>query len=608
MKLSEFEPQDREKLASLGVSSLLDLALILPISYDDTYICSSPFINSQNVLHVKILSTRRTPKVFQMRLWCELWGCELDGVVFAPKPYHEKIFKKGSDLHVKGRVEFNGASMQVVQPRVIASINTITPKYKTSLHVKSVMTLMHKYISVSRLIDEGLSAKEAETLVLFHQPTHIFSMQFSSTGYTQEQLRVLKFVEIFSHLKKLSSKKIRHPSTARLYGDERAFVNSLPFRLTKDQTQAIADIKKDLSSDIATKRMIMGDVGCGKTMVILASVMMAYPHKSVLMAPTTVLASQLFEEAKKFLPLHVKIKLLLQDTPKKESFEDVDFVIGTHALMYRELPHFDLVMVDEQHRFGTQQRSFISSMAKKEHKHPHFLQFSATPIPRTLSMIQSSLIDFSFIKELPFEKKIDTCIIGKSNFKELLEHIQKEVSHKRQCIVVYPLVEESKAVNYQSIDEGRGFWEKNFKDVYVTYGKDKNKEAILQEFKEKGSILISTTVVEVGISLPNLSTIVIVGAERLGLATLHQLRGRVSRNGLKGYCFLYTNLSKSERLEEFSKTLDGFEIAELDLRYRQGGDMISGTAQSGKEFVWFEMEEDIAKEAKRRVEERTPPR
>ena len=152
--------------------------------------------------------------------------------------------------------------------------------------------------------------------------------------------------------------------------------------------------------------------------------------------------------------------------------------------------------------------------------------------------------------------------------------------------------------------KGVGFWEKNFEKVYVTYGKDKNKEEILKTFKEDGNLLISTTVVEVGISLPNLSTIVIVGAERLGLASLHQLRGRVSRNGLKGYCFLYTNLAKSERLEKFSQTLDGFEIAELDLAYRQGGDVVEGSIQSGKKLVWFDMgsDEEILREAKARLE------
>jgi ATP-dependent DNA helicase RecG len=174
-----------------------------------------------------------------------------------------------------------------------------------------------------------------------------------------------------------------------------------------------------------------------------------------------------------------------------------------------------------------------------------------------------------------------------------VEHIKEEIKHAHQTIVVYPLVEESETIEYQSIDEARGYWEKNFEKVYVTHGKDKEKESILEAFRDDGNILIATTLIEVGISLPNLSTIVIVAPERLGLASLHQLRGRVSRTGLKGYCYLFSKQKPSQRLLSFSKTLDGFEIAELDLRYRQGGDLLRGDVQSGKHFKWFDPLEDV---------------
>jgi ATP-dependent DNA helicase RecG len=207
-------------------------------------------------------------------------------------------------------------------------------------------------------------------------------------------------------------------------------------------------------------------------------------------------------------------------------------------------------------------------------------------------MIQSSIIDISQIKELPFPKDIDTRIIDGSKFPDLVEHIKEEIKASRQTIVVYPLVEESEVIDYQSIDEARAWWENNFEKVYVTYGKDKEKENILEAFREDGNILIATTLIEVGISLPNLSTIVIVAPERLGLATLHQLRGRVSRTGLKGYCYLFSKLSPSVRLKKFAQTLDGFEIAELDLIYRQSGDLLKGDIQSGKSFKWFDPKED----------------
>ena len=249
-------------------------------------------------------------------------------------------------------------------------------------------------------------------------------------------------------------------------------------------------------------------------------------------------------------------------------------------------------MIDEQHRFGTKQRELIHKLVSAGKAHPHFIQFTATPIPRTMSMIHSSLVEYSFIKEMPFKKDIDTLIIGKGQFKQLIERIEEEIKKEHQIAIIYPLVEESEVIGYQSVDEGRTFWDNKFDNVFVTHGRDREKEEVLREFKEKGNILLATTVVEVGISLPRLTTIVIVGAERLGLATLHQLRGRVSRTGLKGYCYLFTHQSESKRLEDFSRTISGFDIAELDLKYRPSGDLLSGTLQHGAQFRWFSMVED----------------
>ncbi|MBN1839098.1 MAG: ATP-dependent DNA helicase RecG, partial [Campylobacterales bacterium] len=568
---SEGDTVEAERLNKLGVETLLDLALLLPHSYDNTYLSSAPLLEQNNTLHVKILSIKQSPKVLQMLLFCEAWNIQFDGVIFAPKSYQKALFKQGIELHINGKVSFKNGRLQMLQPRSVTQINQLIPKYKTPLQNKTVLELMKRHLSLESLLNEGLHVKEAKSLLSLHFPIPKEVSVFEKEGYSPDIQKCLKFTEIYNYLKKLSRKKVTFPSCAKLEGNEAPFIASLPFSLTKDQQKVIGEIKRDFLSENATKRVVMGDVGCGKTMVILSSVMMAYPKKAVLMAPTTVLARQLFEEASKFLPLHVKTILVTQETDVKEDLEAFDFIIGTHALLYKELPQCALVMVDEQHRFGTKQRSLLATLVSKKAWHPHYIQFSATPIPRTLSMIQSSLVDFSFIKMLPFPKDITTTVIAKQDFKALIAHIKDEIAKKHQCIIVYPLVEESEVINYQSIEEGRGFWEKHFEGVYVTYGKDKNKEAILDTFKEKGNLLISTTVVEVGISLPRLSTIVIVGAERLGLASLHQLRGRVSRNGLKGYCYLYTNLAKSERLEKFSQTLDGFEIAELDLEYRQGG-------------------------------------
>jgi ATP-dependent DNA helicase RecG len=207
-------------------------------------------------------------------------------------------------------------------------------------------------------------------------------------------------------------------------------------------------------------------------------------------------------------------------------------------------------------------------------------------------MIETANIDVSLITSTPFKKDITSKVIHKSDFKELLTNINEEISKGNQILLVYPLVEQSEVLEYQSIEEARGYWEKNYNNVYVPQGKDKDNEQVLVEFREKGDILIATTVVEVGISLPRLSSVVIVGAERLGLSTLHQLRGRVSRTGLKGYCFLYTNQNSSERLDRFVTTTSGFDIANLDLKYRKSGDLLRGTNQSGNQFRWIDLAED----------------
>ncbi|MFC2057924.1 helicase-related protein, partial [Campylobacterota bacterium] len=308
---------------------------------------------------------------------------------------------------------------------------------------------------------------------------------------------------------------------------------------------------------------------------------------------------QLYEEACKHLPKQVKIALVMQGKDQGD-YRDADFIIGTHALLFKEdLPQASLVMVDEQHRFGTKQRQSLEALVStsesvntESYKKPHFIQFSATPIPRTQAMMESELLDVSLITTTPFEREVLTQTISKQDFPNLLTHIKDEIAQQHQVLIIYPLVEESSEVPYQSLEESRGFWEEKFENVYVTHGKDKQKEEVLLEFREKGNILLATTVVEVGISLPKLTLIVIVGAERLGLATLHQLRGRVGRNGLKSWCYLYSNSTENFRLEQFSQTTNGFDIAKLDLKFRDSGDILDGTIQSGQRFKWLDMAED----------------
>ena len=595
--------KDAKAFQKLGVKTLLDLALIIPHSFENTIPTSKPIPNTINVVKLTCKGYTRRSTLLQIDAYAHEWEFDVRVTVFNPKPFHYAMFKEGESHYVSAKVEYSYGKWQLVQPIILKEIGSIRPKYKTILQSKTVQRLMGDYVCVEALMEEGVDEKEATLLVTLHQSTSQSAALLQSTTFDAHVLPVLKSVEILNYLQKLSRKKVSFPASSRLLGDNKSFIKTLPFTLTNDQLNAIEDIRQDLQKPIACKRVVMGDVGCGKTMVILASVMMALPKRAVLMVPTTILARQIYEEALKFLPLHVKVSLVMGKSPLNEPLEDSDFIIGTHALLYQSLPVCDLVMIDEQHRFGTKQRELIHKLVSEGAAHPHFIQFTATPIPRTMSMIHSSLVEYSFIKEMPFPKDIDTFVIGKSGFKSLVSHIEEEIAHGHQIAIIYPLVEESEVLTYQSIDEGRGFWEKRFEKVYVTHGKDKDKEAVLEAFREGGNILIATTVVEVGISLPRLSTIVIVGAERLGLATLHQLRGRVSRTGLKGYCYLFTHQNGSQRLNDFTRTSSGFDIAELDLKYRQSGDLLSGTLQHGVQFHWFSMidDGDILERAKKKL-------
>ena len=593
----------KQLFKKLKIYSLLDLALIIPTSYNDTTLSTTPELGKVNTLEAKVVDSSIYNGKLRITFNVTQSGRRLSSTFFRVTPYHHKLFEVGSSHVIQGKLEEYKGYLQMVQPKSIKQIGKITPKYKTVLKESEIASLMEVYITEQNLFNEGLDSKEVATLMHIHFPKSMEEI-YEKGNFKPEFILVLKFVEAFNHIKKLRGKRADFPALRALTGDITPFIDNLPFTLTQEQKEVIVQIRIDLArEDKAAKRMVVGDVGSGKTMVILASVMMALPHKSILMAPTSLLALQLYEEACKHLPKSVSVALVMQGKDQGD-YREADFIIGTHALLYKDdLPEASLVMVDEQHRFGTKQRATLEALVSKGEQKPHFIQFSATPIPRTQAMMQSELLDVSLITTTPFEREVLTQTISKQDFPHLLSHIKDEIEQEHQVLIIYPLVEESTEIPYQSLEESRGFWESKFDNVYVTHGKDKQKEEVLLEFREKGNILLATTVVEVGISLPKLTLIVIVGAERLGLATLHQLRGRVGRNGLKSWCYLYSNTTKNFRLEQFTKTTNGFDIAKLDLKFRDSGDILDGTIQSGQRFKWLDMAEDeeIVKYAKERV-------
>lgn len=592
-----------EDIKKCGFASLLELAVSVPSSYIDTHLSTSLNVGEVHTFEAEVISAKRVSNRLVAEVKSELADRAVEVTVFNPKPYHSAIFKPGMRHTLQGKIERFGSKLQIVNPKKISQTGLIVPQYRSKLRQDIYRRIVDSLVRVDNLLKEGLDRGRAELIERIHKPDKRWiELYYRYGGFGPKTIEALKFAEAFDYFKRMGAKRKRFDAVKSLAGDISPFLKRLPFELTDDQKRAIDDIKSDLKSGVATRRMVVGDVGSGKTMVMLASVMAAYPQRAILMAPTSILARQLYEEAKKWLPESVDIALVTQ-SKEVGDLKDAHFIIGTHALLYRELPNAPLVMVDEQHRFGTEQRSALEKMVSSGKKRPHYIQFSATPIPRTQAMIDSALVDISLIESTPFEKDVSTYVIGERDFNRVKEHIAKETQEGRQVLVVYPLVEESEHIGYKSLEQSEDFWKRNFDGVYVTHGKDRRKDEVLAEFAQKGKILLATTVVEVGISLPRLSTIVIVGADLMGLATLHQLRGRVSRTGLKGYCFLFTRNYKSERLKAFANTKNGFEIARLDLKFRKSGDLPDGKVQSGKSFRWIDMAEDerIVKEARERA-------
>ncbi|MFA5502087.1 MAG: ATP-dependent DNA helicase RecG [Sulfurovaceae bacterium] len=592
-----------ELFHKLHISSLLDLALSVPSGYNDTTLSKELMPGNLLTAEASVKSIQKHGNKLQVLFDLPAFRRKVSATFFHVTPYHINTFIPNSTHFIQGKLNEYQGFLQLSQPKKINKPNCIIPKYKTVLKNSEMIELISSMLSYERLINEGLTPNEANIILMLHTPKNLDSI-YEQKNFKSNIVHTLKTVEAFNHFKKLKGKRVDFPATVALDGDEKAFVESLPFKLTNEQLKTISEIKSDFANiNKAAKRMIVGDVGSGKTMVILASAVMAMPKTSVLMAPTSLLALQLYEEAIKYLPKEMKVALVMQGKMIGD-YGEADFIIGTHALLYKDdLPEIDLVMIDEQHRFGTAQRHALEKSFSRGKTKAHMLQFSATPIPRTQAMMDSALIDISLITSTPFEKDITTKLISKEDFASLLSHIYEEIQANHQVLIVYPLVEQSEQIPYQSLEEARGFWENKFNNVFVTHGKDKDKEEVLLDFRENGNILLATTVVEVGISLPRLTMVVVVGAERLGLATLHQLRGRVGRLGLKSWCYLYSHNKTNERLESFAKTMSGFEIAKLDLQFRNSGDILEGTIQSGQKFRWLDMatDEKIISEAKERV-------
>ncbi|MBV1888017.1 MAG: ATP-dependent DNA helicase RecG [Urechidicola sp.] len=465
---------------------------------------------------------------------------------------------------------------------------------------------------------EEMNGRFAETLSvdilneqnLISKNDALFNVHFpkSQELLTKAQNR-LKFEELFFIQLQLIRKKMIHKSKIKGYPFEKVgnyfntfYKNYLPFDLTNAQKRVLKEIRKDVASNAQMNRLLQGDVGSGKTIVALLAMLIALDNgfQAAIMAPTEILATQHFNSMNSFLEeMDVHVELLTGSTKtkkRKETHEALEngklkILIGTHALIEDKVKfkNLGIAVIDEQHRFGVEQRS---KLWQKNELPPHVLVMTATPIPRTLAMSVYGDLDISVIDELPpGRKEIATAHRYDSNRLSVFKFMKDEIAKGRQVYVVYPLIQESAKMDYKDLMDGYESISREFPmpkyHISIVHGKMKPdaKEYEMQRFiKGETQIMVATTVIEVGVNIPNASVMVIESAERFGLSQLHQLRGRVGRGADQSYCILMTSFKLSSdaktRLETMVKTSDGFEIADVDLQLRGPGN-IMGKQQSG---------------------------
>lgn len=621
LNLKSLTAKETEKIKNLNINTLHDLLYYFPRAYDDrTNIKKIEELRGDEYVVLKVqflaVSTPYIPGRLKMTKARATDGTGVIDVVWFQMPYLAKSLKIGEDYILIGHVK-RGYNFQMTNPEYKKVSNQIEmekgeilPVYSTvkNFAQNSLRKVLKKNIISNRKyfcenIPEEIIKKykimdRQTALNEIHFPEDKKNLEEAKRRFAIEELLILemgilekKFIEGVSNEKKYELKD--NKSLVKNY------LKNLNFTLTKAQKNVITDIYKELNSGIFINRLIQGDVGSGKTVVamILLLYIIENGYQGVIMAPTEILAAQHYLSIKDdFEKLGVRTELLTGSVKgkKREAMlsgiksGEISLVIGTHALIEDnvEFGKLGLVVIDEQHRFGVVQRKKLRDKGILS----NLLVMSATPIPRSLALSIYGDLDISIIDELPPGRKpIKTKWIGNEiDLEKAYDFIEKKLREGRQAYFVVPLIEDSEKMAVKSIEQYRYEIENRFADyrIGILHGKMKNseKDEVMKSFKNKETdILLSTTVVEVGINVPNATIISIINAERFGLSSLHQLRGRVGRGEYQSYCFLISktdNDTSKARLRIMEKTQDGFEIAEEDLRLRKSGE-IFGTKQTG---------------------------
>jgi ATP-dependent DNA helicase RecG len=605
------------RLEKLNIRNLEDFLLHIPFRYDD-YSLVSKIGQIQAGETVTIKGVVEKIENQYTRKWKSLQRAIIKDdtgsvdILWFNQTFLTRVMKKGDLISLSGKVELDKNKFTFVSPDYEVIFNNqaihtgrLVPVYPETKGISSkwLRRQIYKILNEKDVIKEYLPydlLKENQLMNLndalqkIHFPDNIEQAEKAKQRLAFEELFILQ-LSTLSRKKEWESKAKGQPLRIATFNvSVQKFLDKLPFELTNAQKKAVQEIFSDLETEKPMNRLLEGEVGSGKTVVATIAMYVAFLNgfQSVLMAPTEILAEQHYKTISQLLsPFKVKIALVTSSHKHKDS--DFDILIGTHAVISEKIKfkNLALVVIDEQQRFGVEQRAIIRSRGKN----PHLLTMTATPIPRTVALTIYGDLDLSLLDEMPKGRKIvKTWLVPPVKREGAYAWIEKEINkHKSQAFIICPFIEESESMI--TVKAAAKEFE-NLKKIFpklrlgLLHGKlkSKDKETILTDFKNKKiDILVATPVVEVGIDIPNATIIMIEASERFGLAQLHQLRGRVGRGDKQSYCLLFTdskNDATLKRLKSMESIYIGAKLAELDLKLRGAGDLY-GTAQHGRNML-----------------------